>query len=1081
MTTEQQNIYDGLKNIGEAIANYYKDGVDIISPKNTLSSKANLIAHLAREIDGGLRDVFAPDFITNEKKELLKTPGKKNERNGHFASILAAVNKSDKNNALAKKWHSIAENFAAMAHRYHIHASSRDPAEMIDLWIEYEKVLSVVIGSFIAITNGLDNLLKLDVPQLTILPALKNILKKRENDIYFFTRLDKVLWLQPLIDHGFFKIEEKEIQAGIQQGPGDWPPIKYLVKISGIGNAKTDDVIKGIVNTIMNKYVTGEFSLHAFTVDDILQLIIKIPDFAFTEKERKFFELFIQQNGPGFVNLLHGNMAEFLTKKYTVGADKDSLIELLRYFLGFTITSEPAISFFGEENPAPYLLRKPNVEVFYVRDNFRRHGQAIMELIGEDAIRTAVRQLVSLHQSGAHAITEGSPASIEESSQTQYNNGWEDQLVYFIRDYAGSLPADILDKLLDEMLFSKVQILQRVAVHLIRIHFDTYSDLWWKFVASPDIFESPYVHEPFLLLEEHSGKFSDDEFKNTIAWIENILLRDSEPTEDDGYDHIAYRIRRWFCALKPSSIASRKLLQERNDIYFKRNPGEMTDHPEFYSYGTSHQGYDYPLEFEVFNEMTIEGQVKYIREFIPAHDFDTSRDGLAHFLRSAIKLNPHKYIFSIDFFIELPDLYLAALLNAFTELLNKDGLTGFAFILDFIENKIATVSFNKQRDDTNFHKRWLISAIGHFVSTVAENASKFDIDESDASRMIELLISILENDHFQGEKDEMRNGYINYVLNSMHGKLYSALIAMCALWVKEFSNKSDTVKWPPRIKNHFTGRLTGTKTSDVDFSITLGLEMPRILFWDKQWVVENLAKIFDENNSAFLDYRLYSMFNNNNYLPSAPFYQFLKEHALFNLAIQHFTSESWALKVLLNYGLMEWRFWKGDPEKDSIIATVFQLNQPHQIKELILVAWETKLLSCEQVLYLWERILALPAEPPGLRAFNLVISLFDLMPAISQKVFDLATDTISQISDTSISYNFLRHLYLIADSNYELAGRLLIQVYERKLAGPFNEPELKGLVKKMYEIGLKTEADRVCILLGEQGSLKLKDVYNENN
>ena len=88
-TEEQKRIHDSLKEIGEEISNFYSDALAILDAGCKIASKANLVAHLAREIDGGMRDVFAPDLI---KKELEKQyTGIENK--GHFASIVAAKNK----------------------------------------------------------------------------------------------------------------------------------------------------------------------------------------------------------------------------------------------------------------------------------------------------------------------------------------------------------------------------------------------------------------------------------------------------------------------------------------------------------------------------------------------------------------------------------------------------------------------------------------------------------------------------------------------------------------------------------------------------------------------------------------------------------------------------------------------------------------------------------------------------------------------------------------------------------------------------------------------------------------------------
>ena len=120
-TQEQERIYTGLKEIAPSIANFYLDAVRLIDPSCTLQSKANLIAHLAREIDGGLRAIFAPK--------------NKEEKKGHFSSILEAVGTDDSNSVIAKEWASIADkNFARIAHRDEtLFNESKDVAEMLSL------------------------------------------------------------------------------------------------------------------------------------------------------------------------------------------------------------------------------------------------------------------------------------------------------------------------------------------------------------------------------------------------------------------------------------------------------------------------------------------------------------------------------------------------------------------------------------------------------------------------------------------------------------------------------------------------------------------------------------------------------------------------------------------------------------------------------------------------------------------------------------------------------------------------------------------------------------------------------------
>lgn len=253
LTITQQRIHSGLKNIGEALANFYLDGLKMATPECTILSKANMIAHAAREIDGGLRDVFAPDNTI--KKVGASIPNYDPNKDGHFASILAAVGKNDPNNLFANRWLAVAKNFHRIAHRKDIHSTSVDATEIISIWAEYEKVLEFVIGSFLSITNRLDNFLELEEPPAEVLPALKNILSNPRHAHYFFSRLHKTLWLKPLKEQGFFYADAVPKRAEGNAAPDYWYSVKYLLNISTKARRNVKSALIEIVNYVMNLYV----------------------------------------------------------------------------------------------------------------------------------------------------------------------------------------------------------------------------------------------------------------------------------------------------------------------------------------------------------------------------------------------------------------------------------------------------------------------------------------------------------------------------------------------------------------------------------------------------------------------------------------------------------------------------------------------------------------------------------------------------------------------------------------------------------------------------------------------------------
>ena len=58
LSDKELAIYKGLREIGEEIASFFLDGVRLMDDGNYLT-RANILGHLAREIDSGLRDFLS--------------------------------------------------------------------------------------------------------------------------------------------------------------------------------------------------------------------------------------------------------------------------------------------------------------------------------------------------------------------------------------------------------------------------------------------------------------------------------------------------------------------------------------------------------------------------------------------------------------------------------------------------------------------------------------------------------------------------------------------------------------------------------------------------------------------------------------------------------------------------------------------------------------------------------------------------------------------------------------------------------------------------------------------------------------
>ena len=197
MNENQENIYNGLRSIGEEISAFYLDGLSIIDD-DSIKTKPYLIAHIAREIDGGLRDIFAPQ---DAKDELFKDPKLKDR--GNVVSILVSLDLPI-DDPFSKQYIKTASQFSKFAHRRGATRSPRDPKDVIKLWYDYEEILSKLLGDFINQLKQIERIIRFEKPTKQILSALKNIFRIKQKERHFYTNLKKVSWLVPLHNNGFF-------------------------------------------------------------------------------------------------------------------------------------------------------------------------------------------------------------------------------------------------------------------------------------------------------------------------------------------------------------------------------------------------------------------------------------------------------------------------------------------------------------------------------------------------------------------------------------------------------------------------------------------------------------------------------------------------------------------------------------------------------------------------------------------------------------------------------------------------------------------------------------------------------------
>ena len=282
MTDQQNEIYKGLNSIGPEIANFYFDGINILSCD--LASKSYILAHLLREIDGGLRDIFEQKRkkeqfqkeITTDALEKLFKEFKEDYKNydylkdinfekfkaarGHLSSIMVSFGFSF-DSVVSKQYIKVALWLNKYAHRSGAFNTPRVPKDVIQIWSEFEEVLSNLIGDYYALADRMDSLVQMEEPSEEVLRVLPNLLSTDSKYVYFFSTLKHPKWLTYLFKEGYFKgsLNPNPIETADQPGffsMPDWRILHYLEEVSTQNLLKQDPIISETIILIIRDIFT---------------------------------------------------------------------------------------------------------------------------------------------------------------------------------------------------------------------------------------------------------------------------------------------------------------------------------------------------------------------------------------------------------------------------------------------------------------------------------------------------------------------------------------------------------------------------------------------------------------------------------------------------------------------------------------------------------------------------------------------------------------------------------------------------------------------------------------------------------
>lgn len=1100
MNIKQIEIYKGLKTIGEEVASLYFDGVQICNLSG-LKTSSYILAHIAREIDGGLRDIFAnidrDEKLDNEElkkifeeiktdysiyKYLKDISWKKFKKNtGHIKSILTAFN-LELGSEIAKQYIKVAIWFHKYAHRQGAHLAPREKEDMLLIWEEFEAVLSKIIGNYYAISDRLDVIINSDFPteikeQERIHVILNNILSHEARYVYFFKNLCNKTWLKPLYESRYFSGDKNPLPRESDESPGFytvpyWTVFEFLLKISKNNfndpDAETTGVLLKIIDEIFI-YRLGEHRIVNFRTDHSLcQLIGLLPSDAINDNH---FSIIKETLISGWENSLISSeldklfMVRFIRERHT-----DFIIKLLDIVLSYVETNG-----FGSDKVTSLMTDYWFEQLLSTR---KEEFLSICPLEVYKLITDRIREICDKYKYIFDNIT--TPA-IEEHHQNVFPERYTSQVTFLLRDCLLQIPDEEIKTIVKKLLNSRIPVLKRVAIHTIKSKYYLLSDLFWKWKENPLIgtFDGQYKHELYELFKNHANEFNEDQVGKILGWIEEKEYYVSSGADEELTKKIiAHQKKEWL-----SSVLSNndERIIPQYEVYNSINNSELS-HPGFEVWhGEVIVGYTSPLTHEQIDSFSLAELIDYFEDYRskPQSFSGPSVEGLSEIIVSEIRNKPEKYCDAgliVKSSHQFQYSWMCGLREADAE--KNFDLECVMQASEIIFKEDGFWEINNKTESENYPNLYLSEFLRLVESGIGKDHKSLVGDN--LQRIKSLLITVLEKDEkipFDFDELSMK------ALNNSKGELYNALFQYLLKFNRENKDKERLYIEVDEV----VGLLLANNVSEDLLYFSFGRFLPYINAVHPDWMNANIDNFFNKCDIPKFNATAcgYFFYNASFYLNE---FKLLYEKGIYEKALDYDFSqeERGAIDNLVHHvmvALVEDLISIDDVLIDKLIQSKIEQYQSN----LIYKFWSPNRTLTEKekqkVVPLFIKIISVELEKDKPEQNeNLKSGLskwFNSMDKIEDEVYKIQLK-VTDVIKSSDKYSYLEGLQKHMDAQTEIVGNLLVGLFEHRVEYDISRGMITKLTEKLYHLGFKSIADKICLLHGERGIDILKELYKRN-
>ena len=785
----------------------------------------------------------------------------------------------------------------------------------------------------------------------------------------FFRKINGTKWFDDLYKKGYFNPENipKPVPAkeeGYVSIPY-WPAIDYLVKTSdklGLEENKEYasnflDILKKVTKYAIRHDISNYRTWWRFSeiIQNIPPAIIKLDDVEIVEYwlDDKFERgLVAEEIGQKWIHqLLESNNIFSLPLA----------LRLLSYLFKVVL---------NERKLGKSVDREPSLRFdYYYADNVTKKIANLAGIkLGQEAVLIFDEQLKfildELKNDSWSAVWR---PSIEEHEQNKCREDAKDILVNAYRDslrgYISSKPDDAYEYI-KGMLSGDYPTIHRLAVLTISDNFRLCNDLLDTLLDAKYLGDN-YRHEMWHLLNRNYQQFSESQKQKTLGLISKISRADKEGNIREG--STAYKKAIWLAAIRKHGVKEAELYKQNVEIA-ETEP----DHPDFSSYtSTSWVGHESPISLEDLQALPIEQLLDVLKSHNDSDGFrEPGIEGLSKTFKQLVMVAPLRYYDQLGKFTNLNLAYIYEIIEAFRDLWTKKSQLPWDDIwpclLGFCSTVIGQDRFwdqENKKDRASFvaNRYWIVGGIGLLLEAGTKSDdhafSEKYLDAAEA--IITRLLNREKGNEYNDDSDA-----VSISINSPRGRCLEALVNLtlrsCRL--SDSKNNKDHSKVWAHFQPFYDAELERayTEKPEYEFATLVANYLPNFLYMSKEWVLDNLNRIFDQNDYL----KWLCAMQGYSYVGTVyqEIYQYLKEHGdCLKVLNDKNIKDGVRDKIIQNIAVAYIENFEKLTVEDSLIYTLISRNNHEELSHLIWFIWTLRKKGNEnlknKVYELWPKIL----------------------------------------------------------------------------------------------------------------------------